>query len=239
MIDGRNVLVIVPARGGSKGIRLKNLRKVGGVPLVARVGHVVVEIPAVDRAAVSTDLDEIARIAEAAGLAAPFHRPLELSGDRVGDWQVLDHALAEMERIDEVRYDVVVMLQPTSPLRRPGDVTRTIEKLVGEGWDAVWTVSPTDSKAHPLKQLRVSEVDHDLDYYDPEGASILARQQLTPVYHRNGVAYAFTRSCLVDQKTIMGKRTGALVLNGLHLSVDTERDIELAEYELNRRGSVH
>ena len=238
MIDGRNVLVIVPARGGSKGIRLKNLRQVGGVPLVARVGHVVAEIPAVDRAVVSTDYDEIARIAEAAGLAAPFRRPLELSGDRVGDWQVLDHGLAEMERIDEVRYDVVVMLQPTSPLRRSEDVTRTIEKLVGEGWDAVWTVSPTDSKAHPLKQLTVSEVDHDLDYYDPEGETILARQQLTPVFHRNGVAYAFTRSCLVDQKTIMGKRTGALVLNGLHLSVDTERDIELADYEFNRRGSV-
>ena len=237
MIDGNSVLVIIPARGGSKGIKLKNLRKVGGVSLVARVGHVVAEIPIVDRAVVSTDHDEIARVAEAAGLAAPFRRPPDLAGDRVGDWQVLVQALAEMERIDEVRYDVVVMLQPTSPLRRSEDVSRAIEKLVREGWDAVWTVSATDSKAHPLKQLVVT--DDRIDYYDPAGAEIVARQQLTPVYHRNGVAYAFTRSCLVDQKTIMGARTGALALDGHFLSIDTEWDLALVEFLMREYLPAH
>ena len=182
MLLGKQILVVVPARGGSKGVRLKNLREVGGVPLVARVGAVVRELPMIDRAVVSTDHEDIARVAEAAGIAAPFRRPPELSGDRIGDLDVLLHALHETESLDGVPYDVIVMLQPTAPLRRACDVAATVEKLVAGGWDAVWTVSPTDSKAHPLKQLTVGEGDDALGYYDTAGAGIIARQQLGQLF---------------------------------------------------------
>ncbi len=236
MIDGRRVLVVVPARGGSKGIRLKNLRPVLGVPMVARVGHLVAGMEHVDRAVVSTDHEEIAAVAEAAGLAAPFRRPEPLSGDRIGDLEVLTNALEEMERIDGVAYDIVVMLQPTSPLRRVEDVTGTIGALVRGGWDAVWTVSETDSKAHPLKQLTVDAASGALDYYDPAGKAVIARQQLRPVYHRNGIAYAITRDCLLGQRTIMGARTGAYLIDRHTVSIDTEWDIELCELVMRREG---
>lgn len=236
MIGGRRILVVVPARGGSKGIRLKNLRPVLGVPMVARAGHVAGQVEGVDRAVVSTDHEEIARVAEASGLAAPFRRPETLSGDRIGDLEVLTNALEEMERIDGVTYDVVVMLQPTSPLRKPEDVSRTIAMLVEGSWDAVWTVSETDSKAHPLKQLAMAPGSGRLDYYDPKGKTIIARQQLTPVCHRNGIAYALTRDCLLEQKTIMGARTGALPIDGPAISIDTEWDIELCEFLMRRLG---
>ncbi|MFQ5699989.1 MAG: cytidylyltransferase domain-containing protein, partial [Myxococcota bacterium] len=177
MIAGRRVLAVCPARGGSKGIPLKNLAPFQGVPLVARVGHLVAKVPQIDRAVVSTDHPEIASVARSAGLDAPFMRPEALSGDRIGDAEVLLHALSEVERLDATRYDLVVMLQPTSPLRRPEHVVAALEKLVDGDWDAVWTVSETDSKAHPLKQLRVES--GRLDYYDPAGARIVARQQLT------------------------------------------------------------
>jgi CMP-N-acetylneuraminic acid synthetase len=100
--------------------------------------------------------------------------------------------------------------------------------LIDGDWDAVWTVSETDSKNHPLKQLTVS--DNRLDYYDQSGKQIIARQQLVPVYHRNGVAYAIKRKCLLDQKSIKGERTGALVLEGNLVSIDTYWDLELAEF---------
>ena len=235
MIGDRRILAVVPARGGSKGIPLKNLRPVLGVPMVARAGHVAKKLPWLDRAVVSTDHEEIARTAEAAGLAAPFRRPEDLSGDCIGDLEVLVNALEEVERIDRVRYDVVVMLQPTSPLRRPRHVTAAVEMLVEGGWDAVWTVSETDSKAHPLKQLTVAE-DGRLGYYDPAGKTIIARQQLKPVYHRNGIAYAITRPCLTAQGTIMGARTAALVIDGPTLSIDTEEDLALAEFLMHRHG---
>ena len=210
MINNKKVLAVVPARGGSKGIPLKNIREVAGVPLVAQVRNIIKNTPIIDKAVVSTDHDEIARIAEKNGIMAPFRRPPELSGDRVGDYEYLIHALNEMERLDNCQYEVIVLLQPTSPLRKPEDVTNTLLKLVEEDWDAVWTVSETDSKAHPLKQLTIA---HDkIEFYDPAGKQIIARQQLDPVYHRNGIAFAFTRDCLVTQKTIVGNRTGAYIV---------------------------
>jgi CMP-N,N'-diacetyllegionaminic acid synthase len=234
VIGERRVLAVCPARGGSKGIPLKNLEPFLGVPLVARVGHVASQVPAIDRAVVSTDHDEIARVAEAAGLAAPFRRPEGLSGDRISDLEVLTHALCEMERIDGIRYDVVVMLQPTSPLREPGHVHGAIEMLASGGFDAVWTVSETDSKEHPLKQLVVDPETGRLDYYDPGGGAIIARQQLTPVYHRNGVAYAITRRCLIEGASIKGDRCAGLVIPGLMISIDTRWDLELAEWIAGR-----
>jgi len=190
VIENIKILAVCPARGGSKGIPLKNLVPFLGVPLVARVGHLVSEISIIDRAIVSTDHPEIADVARQSGLDAPFFRPENLSGDQISDAQVLIHALKEMERIDKVQYDIVVMLQPTSPLRRKEHIVQAIEMLVHEHWDAVWTISETDSKHHPLKQLKVEA--NQLSYYDPNGHQIIARQQLTSLYHRNGVAYAFT-----------------------------------------------
>ena len=230
MIGDKRILAVCPARGGSKGIPLKNLKPFLGVPLVARVGHLVREIPIIDRAVVSTDHPEIARVAEESGMAAPFERPEELSGDRISDLAVLTHALHEMERIDGVRYDIVVMLQPTSPLRRAQHVIDAIEMLVDGSWDAVWTVSGTDSKEHPLKQLSVDGESGQMDYYDPRGGEIVARQQLNRVYHRNGAAYAITRRCLLEERSIKGERSGALVIEGHMLSIDTLWDLELAEY---------
>ena len=231
MINGLGVLVVVPARGGSKGMLLKNLRKVNGIPLVASVGNIIKSIPEIDRSIVSTDHEEIASVAEDAGIAAPFRRPKELSGDRISDIEVLTHALLEMELIDSVTYDIIVMLQPTSPLRKAKHVLDTIKMLVDGAWDAVWTVSETDSKSHPLKQLIVDK--NSLNYYDISGGEIIARQQLEPVYHRNGIAYAITRECLLDKKSIKGDKTGALVIKGDHISIDTERDLDLVKLILS------
>ena len=147
-------------------------------------------------------------------------RPADFSGDIVSDWDVLNHALLACEKLDNTRYDIVVMLQPTSPFRKPEQVTTTINKLIDGGYDAVWTVSQTDSKAHPIKQL---VVDGDkLEYYDKSaGAGIIARQQLKPVYHRNGVAYAITRDCIIGQGNIKGENTSFVIIDDLLANIDT------------------
>ena len=226
MYKDKRVLAVVPARGGSKGLPGKNLRKLGGVPLVGLAGDAARAVPLLDRAVVSTDDGEIARVAEGHGLEEPFRRPAALSGDRIADVDVLVHALQATEVDDGTSYGVVVMLQPTSPLRTTAHVISAVEKLVDEGLDAVWTVSLTDSKSHPLKQLLVT--DGRLTYYDPSGAAIIARQQLAPVYHRNGFVYALTRECLLGHGALLGPRTGALVCEGPAISIDTEWDLELA-----------
>ena len=231
MIAGLRVLAVVPARGGSKGLPRKNLRPVGGVPLVARAGQVARECPSIDRAVVSTDDEEIAAVAREAGLDAPFRRPERLSGDRIGDVDVLQHALRATEDDDGTYYDVVLMLQPTSPLRRADQVERTLRALVDDELDAVWTVSPTDGKAHPVKQLRL--VDGLLAFDHPGGAEVIARQQLAPLWHRNGIAYALRRATL-EAGQLMGPRTGAIVIDGPVANIDDELDLAWAEFLLAR-----
>jgi CMP-N-acetylneuraminic acid synthetase len=211
---------------------MKNLRTVGGRSLVAIAAGVAAAVSEIDRRVVSTDHPEIARVAREAGLDAPFMRPESIAGDRIGDWDVLSHALKATEADDGERYDIVVMLQPTSPLRQPLDVLGTIKMLIDGRYDSVWSVSETDSKAHPLKQLVVRE--GRMDYWDPRGANIIARQQLEPTYHRNGIAYAITRECLIEQGTIKGSHTGAYIVHEDHVSIDTERDIDLIEFFLAR-----
>lgn len=229
-------MAVVPARGGSKGIKLKNLREVGGVPLVALAARVARALPWIDLAVVSTDHPDIARVAAAEGLDASFPRPERLAGDRIADWDVLVDSLQQAEQRDGVQYDIVIMLQPTSPMRRAEHVEAVVRQLVSQDFDAVWSVSETDSKAHPLKQLVVG-AGGDMSYYDPAGANIIARQQLQPVYHRNGIAYAITRSCLLEQQTIKGRRTGAYVIDDLLVNIDTEFDLDLANFVVARAAA--
>jgi CMP-N,N'-diacetyllegionaminic acid synthase len=231
VIDGARVLAVVPARGGSKGLPRKNLAPVGGVPLVARVGDVVRRCPSIDRAVVSTDDEEIAAVAASAGLDAPFRRPERISGDHIGDIDVLQHALAATEADDGLRYDVIVMLQPTAPLRDPADVERAVRLLVTDGLDAVWTVSKTDGKDHPVKQLRMEE--GLLAYDHPDGGAFISRQRLSPLWTRNGVAYVLSRSTL-DAGTLLGDRTAGLVTEGPIVDIDGPLDLEWAEFLLAR-----
>jgi CMP-N,N'-diacetyllegionaminic acid synthase len=237
MLKDKRILAVVPARGGSKGIPFKNIQPIGGVPLVALVGAVLKDLSEIDRAVVSTDSDRIADVAQAAGIDAPFRRPESISGDTIGDWDVLTHALHATEALDDAVYDVILMLQPTSPLRKAEHVRGCLEKLVSENLDAVWTVSETDTKNHPLKQLTLGP-NGELGYYEPAAAKIIARQQLKPVYHRNGIAYAISRDCLLNQKTILGRKTAGLVVSDAHVSIDTAWDMALVEFILaSRKGA--
>ena len=233
MLYEKRILVIVPARGGSKGVKLKNIRPLNGIPLVALVGRIVKQLDYIDRAVVSTDHPDIARVARESGLDVPFMRPESISGDMVSDWDVLYHALVATEEDDGETYDIIIMLQPTSPFREPEHVTATVKKLIEGNFDSVWTISETDSKSHPSKQLILNgEI---VEYYDPEnGPKIVARQQLSPVYHVNGLAYAFNRECLLNQKTRKGKKTSAVIIKETVVNIDTEFDFKLAEFILDK-----
>ena len=198
------------------------------MPLVAIAGNCLKQIPEIDRMVVSTDHGQIKLAAESSGLAAPFIRPRELSGDLVSDWEVLNHALLETEKIDGKKYDIIMMIQPTSPLRTPTQLLKTLNYFNDGNWDAVWTISKTDLTFHPLKQFIIRE-NKCLDYFSMGGKTIVARQQLDPTYHCNGVAYVFSRECILEQKNKMGFRTGAYIIEDLAISIDTEEDIQEVE----------
>lgn len=237
MINDQRVLAVVPARGGSKGLPLKNLKPLMGIPLVGLVGNCVADVDEIDRSVVSTDHDEIAATARKYGLDVPFMRPEEISGDRIGDLEVLTHALHATEAEDGLFYDIIVMLQPTAPQRESRHVSAAIQMLVEGNWDSVWTMSPIDLKYHPLKMLAYDSATGGFEYDNPEGKNIIARQQLNQLYLRNGVAYAISRACLLEQKSIKGRKSGALVLEENFISIDTQHDLDLVEIAMRTRSA--
>lgn len=237
MFNGSRVLAIIPARGGSKGIPKKNIAPVAGKPLISYTTEFAQNLPWLDATVVSTDSKEIAEVATQTTGVNVIWRPEELSGDRIGDHPVLHHALLAQEEETGERYDIVLMLQPTSPLRTVNDVESCLTGLHDGDWDAVWSVSTTELTYHPKKQLALSP-DGKLGFVIPGSHEIAARQELEPVFHRNGVCYAFTRDFLVNSdSTYSEAKTSAVVTPGAHISIDTPEDLATVEkIILNGRG---
>lgn len=234
MYRNLRLLAVVPARGGSKGIPLKNIQPVLGIQLVARVAMLVDSLDYIDVAVVSSDNEKIIEVACEYGLEAPFRRPQQLSGDLISDYQVLSHALIQTEEHKGIRFDAVIMLQPTSPMRRAHHVQGALDLFIDGNYDSVWSVSQTDSKNHPLKQLTIEE--DEIDYYDKTGSEIIARQQLKAVYQRNGIVYVISRACLLEHGNIKGVRTGAYLVEEPSVSIDTINDIEYVEFLMQKNG---
>lgn len=229
MFNGSRVLAIIPARGGSKGIPQKNIAPVVGKPLISYTTELTQNLPWLDATVVSTDSEEIAEVATQTPGVEVIWRPEELSGDRIGDHPVLRHTLLAQEEKTGDPYDVVLMLQPTSPLRTVNDVESCITALQDGGWDTVWSVSTTELTYHPKKQLALSP-DGELRFVIPGSHKIIARQQLERVFHRNGACYAFTRDFLVNSDSIYSEtQTSAVVTPGTHISIDTPEDLSAVE----------
>ncbi len=237
MPEKPKVLAIVPARGGSKGIRLKNLRVVAGQSLLARTLALASSLPEISHVCVSTDHPDIKAAALEFDGVTVVDRPEELSGDRVADSPVLKHALEATDALLDMRFDIVLMLQVTSPLRDARDIRECLEALANDNGDAAWTVSPTELHFHPLKQLVMDDAGN-MDLYDSRGLEIVARQQLTPVFHRNGSCYALRRDFLMSSDTLFSPgRSKAIISEGVRVNIDTEEDLTLAEELLAERAT--
>lgn len=229
MFQGSRVLAVIPARGGSKGIPKKNIAPVGGKPLISYTTELTQKLQWLDSTVVSTDSEEIAEVATMTPGVEIVWRPEALSGDRVGDHPVLRHALLAREEELGKQYDIVLMLQPTSPLRTSDDIETCITHLHEGNWDAVWSVSETDLAYHPRKQLSLSPGGN-LGFVIAGSQAIIARQELEPVFHRNGVCYAFTRDFLTgSNSTFSEDKTSAIVTPGAHISIDTPEDLLAVE----------
>ena len=226
-INNKRILAVVPARGGSKGVIKKNLRKLNEKSLIALAANIISDINEIDYSIISSDDDDMINEGIKYGLDAPFVRPIHLSGDQISDVEVLTHALIESEKHKNFEFDIILMIQPTSPMRDAADIMSAINNLLENNFDSVFSISKTDSKAHPLKQFNING--NILSYYDDRGKNIIARQQLKNTYHKDGIVYVMTRACLLDQKTIMGNNPGFIITNRDTVNIDTEKDLLLAE----------
>jgi CMP-N-acetylneuraminic acid synthetase len=203
---------------------------VGGLSLIARAGEILSRIPWIDRKVISTDSRVYAEEAEAHGLEAPFLRPDNLSGDSAGALETIVHALENCEASDGRRYGLIVLAEPTSPLRNPSDIERTVKTLLSTGADSALTVSQVDTKCHPHKIFAV--INGFLEFYTPAGRTVTHRQGLEPLYARNGLCYCFTREALLTQKALFTKNTVPVFTERPVANVDEPIDLLWAEFLL-------
>jgi len=194
------VLCVVPARGEDR-VPYLNIKRLGDRPLLAHTVAAAREAACVDRVVVSTDDERVAEVARGAGALVPFLRPRELARDIPSLKPVIAHAVGEMEREGE-RWDVVVVLQPTSPFREAAAVDAAVERLVGGGYDSV--VSVTEDRTLSWREREGLLV----PLFEREGR----REEQPPIYRENGAVVAVRREVL-DGPSRFGERVGFLVLD--------------------------
>ena len=231
------VIAIVPARGGSKGLPRKNLRGLGGLPLVAWSVAAGLEATAVGAVIVSTEDEEIASVARACGAEVPFLRPRELAQDDTPDLPVFEHALGWLERERGWRPELVVQLRPTSPFRPVGMVDEAIERLRAQP-EADALRSVTSPSQTPFKMWRLSgRLLEPLLGTLGEELFNAPRQRLPSVYWQTGHLDVIRRATLVEMGSVTGRRIAPFVVEPRYaIDIDTLEQLELAEWLLSREA---
>lgn len=224
---------MVPARGGSKGIPRKNLRRVGGLSLIAHAARTARALDWIDRAVLTTDDEEMAEEGRCHGLEVPFLRPAELASDTANASDMWRHAWLESERCLGERFDLSVLLQPTTPLRHPAEVERTVKAMVEGGHAAAATVCRVPPDFLPQRCLELG-ADGRLSFYAPGGGSLTRRQDAPALYYRDGTCYARTRESLVERARAVEDDCVGVLIEHFVVNIDEPFELELAEFVLAR-----
>ena len=225
------VFGVIPARGGSKGLPGKNLKRLGALSLI---GHAVAsarEARMLTRYVVSTDSAEIADEARRHGAEAPFLRPAELASDHAGMVPVLQHAVRWLESVAGVRPDFVVTLQPTSPFRTGAEIDSTIGRVIETGADSAQTL--VEASYHPFF-MKTLDGDRTIALF-ADGKKYVRRQDAPAVYQPSGAVYVTRYPLLMEEGQVLGHDNRGIVMPfEASVNIDTEWDFLLAELLLAR-----
>ena len=222
------MLAVIPARGGSKGIPRKNLRKVNGKSLIAHAADCAKQLDWIDGIILTSDDEEICTHGKSLGLEVPFTRPQELSSDDAKSIDVWAHAWLYSESYFNKKFDISVLLEPTSPMRTAEDISNATNLLIEKDVYSVATVSRTPGHYTPHKTLKLSEAGY-IDSYLQDGLNYSIRQHIPAYYHRNGICYASTRKSLINKHNLMEEQCIPLIIERPIVNIDEELDIKLAE----------
>jgi CMP-N-acetylneuraminic acid synthetase len=225
-----NVVGVIPARSGSQRVRDKNIARVGGYPLIYYTIREALKAKTLSRVIVSTDSQYYAEIAHNHGAEVPFLRPPEISGD-VDTTLVLKHCIWYLENRG-YPVDVVVCLQPTSPLRKAWDIDACVNKLLETGCDSV--VSVREITEPPQWMFRLEE-DRMVPFTDVDTARLggMIFQDLPKLYMPNGAVYCARRNVVMNENRIYGRDCRAYVMPPERsLDIETPEDLRLAEIML-------
>lgn len=227
MYNSKRILALVPARGGSKGIKRKNITTLGGRPLIEYTIEAALSSKYIDAVIVSTDNQEIASVARGMGAQVPFVRPANLATDEARTIDVVLHAVEYLEsKKDE--YETLVLLQPTQPLRTAFDIDAALEFHFAHGERSLVSVSPVDD--HPLLIRTIDAASNAVRLID--ASSTCRRQDMPEFYKVNGCLY-INKICSLSGETSFNDNELAFVMEPSHsVDIDEMKDVFLAEYYL-------
>lgn len=232
------VLGIIPARGDSKGVPRKNIRPLAGKPLIAHTIDVARESDVFDRVVVSTDDREIADVARQIGGDVPFMRPAHLAEDTTPTLPVLIHAVEWLRENDGYEPDLVAILQPTTPLRKPEHLREALDIFRKFKPDSVVSMREVPGHYSPHWQFRL-DTDSRATIFtgEPFERIVKRRQDLPKTYTRNGAVYLFkTKLLFEEQPTFYGSDVRGFVMDSdSSVNIDSESDFEQAERIVLRR----
>lgn len=227
------VVGLITARGGSKGIPRKNIKRLAGKPLIAWTIEAARQSRHLRRLILSTDDDEIAQTAREWGADVPFMRPGELARDDSSHISVVRHAADWLERNESRCPEFLMILQPPTPLRTAADIDGAIELANEKGADAV--VSVVEAQHHPYLTHRMTETGSLVEFV-PCDIEYPRRQDLPPVYALNGAIYLIRYSRLPQLKTLVPHGSlGFVMPQDRSLDIDTLWDFHLAELILQHQ----
>ncbi len=220
-----NTVAIIPARGGSKSIPRKNIRLLNGKPLVYYAIKEAQHSRYVHRVFVSTEDREIAEIAKGYG-AEVIPRPVELAQDDTPSLPVYRQVIKYLEDMENSYPDVVVLLQPTSPLRKVEDIDGAIEKFLHTNCDSIVSVCEVEHPPHWMYTLEGDRLKPIIE----GGETITRRQNAPKVYRLNGAICVTRSQFIMNQNTVVGHNTGAYIMSTERsVDIDTELDFRLTE----------
>ena len=229
-------VALIPARGGSKGVRNKNLRPVLGKPLVAHSVECGLACPSVDHVVLSTDSEEIAKVGSEWGAEVPFLRPAELAEDTSPMLSVLQHGTIECERLYGERVETLVLLHPTNPLRSVEDVESCIALLGAGDCDAVITARP--ARRSPYFNVVEKEGPY-VRLVIPSPEPVGRRQDSPEVYDLDTSVWVYSRRALLEEQArIPAKTKMYLMPEERTIDLDTELDFEMLEFLLAHRAQA-
>ena len=184
-----NILGVIVARGKSKGLPGKNLKLLGGKPLLAWTIETALQSKRLDRIILSTEDENIANVGRQHNIDVPFKRPENLAEDTTHTPDILIHALMKMEEIDDIKYDVIVLLQPTVPFRTFQHIDNAIQKFESLKYDSLITVKKQDYPPWWMFRIEKNQLITAFEYSESKNVFNLERQQFPNIYKPNGSVY--------------------------------------------------
>jgi CMP-N,N'-diacetyllegionaminic acid synthase len=234
-----NIVGLIPARGGSKGIPQKNITPLAGRPLLAYTCAAGLGSQRLSRVLLSTDDPAIAEVGRACGVEVPFVRPAELARDDTPGVAVALHAVRWLREQGEAP-DILVLLQPTSPLRRSEHIDEALDAMIEAGADTVVSVVEVPHHFSPYKLMQLRG-DRLVDFWqDPLPFDRYQRQAVPVLYGRNGPAVLATRvPILLARESFYGDHVAPYVMSEADsVDVDTPFDLRVVEWLLNSRDAA-